>query len=741
MSIRFDNRVAVVTGAGGGLGKAYALLLASRGASVVVNDLGGSRSGEGQSSKAADEVVSEIRNKGGKAVANYDSVENGEAVIKTALDNFGRIDIVINNAGILRDRSIARTADSDWDLVHRVHLRGAFQVTRAAWPHMKKQKYGRIVNTSSVAGIFGNFGQANYSAAKAGLLGFTNTLAIEGERSGIQANIIVPMAASRLTQDILPPELFDGLKPELIAPVVAWMCHEDCPDTGSIIEAAGGWAGKYRWQRSQGTLLMDDLSENITPERVRERWAQIVDMQGGDFPTSNQGATMDLVGKMEKLTSSPDSTQIQGDLMSAIGFKSQPFLYNFDHRDVILYALAVGASTENHHGLKYLYEGNPNFSALPSFGVMPGFGSFVGLINGDVPGLEIDLSKVLHGEQYTEMVSTRLPTEGSLESTFQIQAILDKGSGAVLLVEVLTKDQVTQETIVKNQMSVFVVGSGGFNGPRSSEHLIPTEKNPSHAPDWEMTYQTNIDQAALYRLCGDANPLHIDPSFSGISGFKKPILHGLCSYGIAARQIVDEVCQGDPGRVKAIKARFAKPVIPGQTLVTKAWKINNEKISFSCVVKETGQECLNGGWIILRSYQDDKQSDDGGGRKQSPDMEQKLGTTLKSDVVFQAMERRLKAKPDMVNKVRAVFHWIITNSQGKPASHWTVDLKNTPGSITQGAHGTPDCTLTIFDDDMVQMVEGNLKPQTAFMKGKLKVKGNIMLTQKLQDLIGDHSKL
>eukprot|EP00095_Tigriopus_kingsejongensis_P003120 maker-scaffold366_size194251-snap-gene-0.19 protein:Tk03120 transcript:maker-scaffold366_size194251-snap-gene-0.19-mRNA-1 annotation:"peroxisomal multifunctional enzyme type 2-like" len=204
MTLRFDGKVALVTGAGGGLGKAYALLLASRGASVVVNDLGGSRTGEGQSSKAADEVVNEIRQKGGKAVGNYDSVEDGEAVIKTALDNFGRIDIVINNAGILRDRSIGRTSDSDWDLVQKVHLRGAFQVIRAAWPHMKKQKYGRIINTSSVAGIFGNFGQSNYSSAKAGLIGLTSTLAIEGERSGIQANVIVPMAASRLTQDILP---------------------------------------------------------------------------------------------------------------------------------------------------------------------------------------------------------------------------------------------------------------------------------------------------------------------------------------------------------------------------------------------------------------------------------------------------------------------------------------------------------------------------------------------------------
>jgi len=300
--LRFDGRVAIVTGAGGGLGRSYAHLLAARGASVVVNDLGGSRSGEGQSSKAADVVVEEIHKNGGKAVANYDSVEFGDNLVKTALENFGRIDIVINNAGILRDKSFARTSDNDWDLVHRVHLKGAFSVTRAAWPHMKKQQYGRIVMTASVAGIYGNFGQANYSAAKLGLIGLCNTLAIEGERSGIQCNVIVPMATSRLTQDIFPPELLETLKPELIAPVVAWLCHEECSDNGSIIESAGGWAGKYRWQRSAGALLTKSIQDGVSIESVKNKWDEIINLENGDFPTSNQGATMDLVSKMQPLT-------------------------------------------------------------------------------------------------------------------------------------------------------------------------------------------------------------------------------------------------------------------------------------------------------------------------------------------------------------------------------------------------------------------------------------------------------
>ncbi|MCL4121699.1 UNVERIFIED_CONTAM: hypothetical protein GTU68_062248, partial [Idotea baltica] len=203
--LRFDDQVVIVTGSGGGLGKAYALMFASRGAKVVVNDLGGSSSGEGKDTRAADIVVNEIRAAGGTAVANYNSVEDGEKIVQTALENYGRIDILVNNAGILRDRSFARISDNDWDLVHKVHLRGSFSVTRAAFPHMKKQKFGRIIMTSSVAGIYGNFGQANYSAAKLGLLGLSNTVAIEGDRYNIHCNTIAPMGGTRLTEGILPP--------------------------------------------------------------------------------------------------------------------------------------------------------------------------------------------------------------------------------------------------------------------------------------------------------------------------------------------------------------------------------------------------------------------------------------------------------------------------------------------------------------------------------------------------------
>ena len=233
-TLRFDDRVVIVTGAGAGLGRSHALDFASRGAKVVVNDLGGGAHGGGKGSESADSVVAEILAAGGEAVANYDSVENGEAIVRTALDNFDRIDVVVNNAGILRDSSFAKMSEEDWDLIYRVHALGAFKVTKAAWPVMLEQGYGRIINTASAAGIYGNFGQANYSFVKRGLIGFTNTLAIEGARKGIKANVIAPVAGSRLTESILPPEVIDALKPGFVTPLVIRLCAEQSQETGSV---------------------------------------------------------------------------------------------------------------------------------------------------------------------------------------------------------------------------------------------------------------------------------------------------------------------------------------------------------------------------------------------------------------------------------------------------------------------------------------------------------------------------
>ena len=239
-----QDRVIAVTGAGGGLGREYALTLAREGASVVVNDLGGARDGTGAGSAMADQVVTEIKEAGGRAVANYDSVaesEGAENIIKTAIDEFGAIHGVVSNAGILRDGTFHKMTYENWDAVLKVHLYGGFNVIRAAWPHFREQSFGRVVVATSTSGLFGNFGQANYGAAKLGLVGLINTLAQEGAKYNIKANAIAPIAATRMTEDILPAEVLEeASRRSSCAPVVAYLCTEEVPDTDSIFIVGGG---------------------------------------------------------------------------------------------------------------------------------------------------------------------------------------------------------------------------------------------------------------------------------------------------------------------------------------------------------------------------------------------------------------------------------------------------------------------------------------------------------------------
>jgi NAD(P)-dependent dehydrogenase (short-subunit alcohol dehydrogenase family) len=238
----FDGRVAIVTGAGGGLGRCHALLLAERGARVVVNDLGGGADGTGASESPAEQVVREITDAGGVAVANHDSVatpEGGAAIVQTALDAFGTVDIVVNNAGFLRDRSFAKLAPEDVDALIDVHLKGAFFVSQPAFRVMKEHGYGRFVHTTSGAGLFGNFGQANYAAAKMGLVGLSSVLAIEGANAGICSNVIAPLARTRLTEELMGP-MADLVGPEQVSGLVAYLASEQCTQTHEIYSVGGG---------------------------------------------------------------------------------------------------------------------------------------------------------------------------------------------------------------------------------------------------------------------------------------------------------------------------------------------------------------------------------------------------------------------------------------------------------------------------------------------------------------------
>lgn len=279
--VRFDGRVAIVTGAGGGLGRAHAMLLASRGAKVVVNDLGGGRDGEGNpSSEMANKVVEEIKAAGGEAIADahgVDTMEGGEAIVKTALDAWGKVDIVIANAGILRDRAFHNLTEEDWDKIFAVHVKGSFSVIQPAFRIMRQNNYGRIIVTTSNAGLYGNFGQANYSSAKTALLGLASTLELEGAKYNIKTNVIAPVAASRLTEDIMPPPILEKLKPEYVSPMVAYLCSEECAVSGNIFTAGGGYYGRAAIVEGKGAVL-----PHASIEDIRDNFSKIADMTGAE---------------------------------------------------------------------------------------------------------------------------------------------------------------------------------------------------------------------------------------------------------------------------------------------------------------------------------------------------------------------------------------------------------------------------------------------------------------------------
>jgi len=277
--VRFDNRVAIVTGAGAGLGRSHAMLLASRGAKVVVNDPGGAVDGTGGANAVADTVVAAIKAAGGEAVASYASVADEQAaqsIIDTAVNTWGRVDILVNNAGILRDKAFNNMSMADYEFVNQVHHMGTVYCTKAAWPIMRKQQYGRIVVTTSGSGTVGNFGQANYGAAKMAVNGLINVLRHEGAKYNIRCNAISPSAWTRMTESLLPPDVGQWMKPELVSPMVAWLCSEDCDQNGEIMAATAGGYARVQYFVTEGVQF--DPAEPVSVEMIQQSIDQIRDL-------------------------------------------------------------------------------------------------------------------------------------------------------------------------------------------------------------------------------------------------------------------------------------------------------------------------------------------------------------------------------------------------------------------------------------------------------------------------------
>jgi NAD(P)-dependent dehydrogenase (short-subunit alcohol dehydrogenase family) len=298
MSIRFDGKVAIVTGAGGGLGRAHALEFARRGAKVVVNDLGGAVDGTGGNSEAAEKVVAEIKAAGGTAIANGASVTDDAGVahlVKQTMDTFGRVDILIANAGILRDKSFAKMELKDFDAVMAVHVMGTVKPAKALWQIMRDQQYGRIVVMTSSTGLYGNFGQTNYGTAKLGLVGFMNTLKLEGAKDNIKVNAICPVAGTRMTENLMPPQVLEMLKPEYVTPAVVFMASEDAP-TGVIMTAGAGIFSAAQMIESNGV----NLGHGADADTVAEYWPKISDFTGAKHYTMGGEQTQKFMERLQE---------------------------------------------------------------------------------------------------------------------------------------------------------------------------------------------------------------------------------------------------------------------------------------------------------------------------------------------------------------------------------------------------------------------------------------------------------
>ncbi|MEH6347116.1 MAG: SDR family NAD(P)-dependent oxidoreductase [Bermanella sp.] len=724
-SLRYDNRVAIVTGAGGGLGRMHALTLAQAGARLVINDLGGSTDGAGQSSSAADKVVEEIRALGGEAVANYDSVENGAAIVQTAIETWGRVDIVVNNAGILRDASFHKMSQQDWDLVNLVHLQGAQSVTHAAWPYMREQNYGRIIMTTSAAGIYGNFGQANYGAAKLGMLGLANTLAEEGRSKNIRVNTIAPVAASRMTENILPPKLLSELKPEYISPLVAWLCHEDCEETKGLFEVGAGYMAKLRWERSLGHAFK--LGQAISIEEVANKFSKISNFENAEHP---QDVNTAIGAMLTNITNPSLGGNEFIDLDEATG-KETILESSYDERDLSIYALGVGAANDPTDAteLPLVYEGaKEGFKALPSYAALPQLSAMLELAKRGgqlIPGLNYGFDRSLHGEQYTE-IKQPFNANAKLTHTYKLKQAFDKKPHAVVVIGVDTKDE-TGEDIAYNEMSVFVRDGGGWGGDRgpSGDENTP----PKRKPDAVITEHVPENQALLYRLSGDWNPLHADPQFAQAFGFEKPILHGMCTHGYVTRHVVKAFCDNEPRLVKSIKVRFAQSVFPGETLQTRMWKESDTSIVFETTVVERNKVVIQNAAIELYTQIPERTQKENSNNETANDNGEKENALQAADV-FAAIANHLANSKGIAEKAQTVFQFDISS----PESHFVLDLKNGQGSSKVGAIDDADVTLAVSEENLIAMFVNGADAQQLYFAGDLAISGNVMASSKLEAL-------
>ncbi|CAL9736581.1 peroxisomal hydratase-dehydrogenase-epimerase [Monosporozyma servazzii] len=591
------DKVVIITGAASGLGKSHAIWFAKYGAKVVINDI-----------KNADTVANELNNKYGEGTAipdNHNIINEAEQIIENALKAFGKVDVLCNNAGILRDRSFLKMTDQDWKDVLQVHLYATYSMCKAIWPVFLKQKSGFIVNTTSTSGIYGNFGQANYAAAKAAILGFSKTLAIEGLKKGIRVNIIAPHAETAMTKTIFgEKELQNHFDAGFVSPLVVLLASEElqklnkrAPINGMLYEVGGGWVGQTRWQRGPGFV---SRLEEISPELIRDHWTEVVNFTKGKMmnPTSTQQSSMAILQAVQKAEMAKKSEDNSKNT-SSDGDKKGSYQYNY--KDCILYNIGVGATSKE---LKYVYENDPEFQVLPTFAVIPSMNT-IQYLNMDDLVDDFNFAMLLHGEQYFKINSeiSKLPTSANLRTEAIPLQVQDKGGKAAIIVGGFkTYDADNGKLLMYNEGTFFIRGAhvpSGVKPINEKRSNFATEKftvpTTGSLPDLDIDVQTSEDLASIYRLSGDYNPLHIDPVVAKSVKFPKPILHGLCTMGITGKVLYEKF-----GPFEELKVRFTNVVIPGDILNIKAWKKENGIVIFQTIDKNRNVVVLDNSAIRLK---------------------------------------------------------------------------------------------------------------------------------------------
>jgi len=397
-----------------------------------------------------------------------------------------------------------------------------------------------------------------------------------------------------MTRSILPEEMVQAFKPEYVAPLTLLLVSDKTPEpaTGQLYEVGSGWQAQTRWQRSGGYAFPIDIK--LTPEQVLEKWGVMTNFDDGraDHPADPQSGLKSIMANMENKSNKSGGSGDSGEdynaaIEKAKSAKAKGTEFTYDDREVILYNLSLGAKRTQ---LPLVFEGNDDFQVLPSFGVVPYFNAVAPFSMDDiVPNFSPMM--LLHGEQYLEIRKFPIPTKAKTLSYPSLVEVIDKGKAGVVVTGTVTKDANTGEDLFYNESTTFIRGSGGFNGPKKGGNrgrATTVYQLPKRAPDSIREEKTSEDQAALYRLNGDRNPLHIDPEFSKVGGFKDPILHGLCFFGFSCKHIVETY-----GLFKNVKVRFAGTVIPGETLATEMWK-EGSTVIFQTKVKETGKLCIAG---------------------------------------------------------------------------------------------------------------------------------------------------